>query len=126
MVTGGAGRGFNRAKRITIATLQTMIAEYRTLSPGHFDLIITDECHRSIYGKWSGVLRHFDGIQRGLTATPCTVDADTLPDPEDGLFVHDTLRFFELADPTFRHPLRRGIEAGHLGNGGEKLDRSAE
>ena len=62
------GRGFDRAKRITIATLQIMIAEYRDLSPGYFDLVITDECHRSIYGRWSGVLRYFDGIQLGLTA----------------------------------------------------------
>ena len=65
-------RGFDRGKRIVIATLQTMIAEYRGLSSGYFDLVITDECHRSIYGKWGGVLRHFDGIQLGLTATPCT------------------------------------------------------
>ena len=108
------GRGFDRAKRITVATLQTMIAEYRDLSPGYFDLVITDECHRSIYGKWSGVLRHFDGIQLGLTATPCTADVDALPDPEDGLFVRDTLRFFELAEPTYRYTLRRAIEEGHL------------
>ena len=108
------GRGFDRAKRITVATLQTMIAEYRDLSPGYFDLVITDECHRSIYGKWSGVLRHFDGIQLGLTATPCTADADALPDPEDGLFVRDTLRFFGLAEPTYRYTLRRAIEEGHL------------
>ena len=108
------GRGFDRAKRISVATLQTMIAEYRDLSPGYFDLVITDECHRSIYGKWSGVLRHFDGIQLGLTATPCTADADMLPDPEDGLFVRDTLRFFELSEPTFRYTLRRAIEEGHL------------
>ena len=56
------GRGFDRAKHITIATLQTMIAEYHNLSSGYFDLVITDECHRSIYGKlvcqdWS--LRRF-------------------------------------------------------------------
>ncbi|MXW51797.1 MAG: restriction endonuclease subunit R [Gammaproteobacteria bacterium] len=108
------GRGFDRAKRITIATLQTMIAEYRELSPGYFDLVITDECHRSIYGKWSGVLRHFDGIQLGLTATPCTVQADELPDPEDGQFVRDTLRFFGLEEPTFRYTLREAIDAGHL------------
>ena len=108
------GRGFDRAKRVTIATLQTMIAEYRALSPGYFDLVITDECHRSIYGKWSGVLRHFDGIQLGLTATPCTAEANALPDPEDGLFVRDTLRFFELAEPTYRYTLRRAIEEGHL------------
>ncbi len=108
------GRGFDRTKRITIATLQTMITEYPGLSSGYFDLVITDECHRSIYGKWSGVLRHFDGIQLGLTATPCTADADTLPDPEDGQFVRDTLRFFELAEPTFRYTLRAAIDAGHL------------
>ena len=108
------GRGFDRAKRITIATLQTMIAEYRELSPGYFDLVITDECHRSIYGKWSGVLRHFDGIQLGLTATPCTAEEDAVGDPEDGLFVRDTLRFFELERPTFRYMLRQAIDAGHL------------
>ncbi len=109
------GRGFDRAKLATIATLQTMIAEYRDLSPGYFDLVISDECHRSIYGKWSGVLRHFDGIQLGLTATPCTgTDEDTLSDPEDGLFVRDTLRFFGLETPTFCYTLPEAIEAGHL------------
>ena len=109
------GRGFNRAKRITIATLQTMIAEYRSLSPGYFDLVVTDECHRSIYGKWSGVLRHFDGIQLGLTATPCTAaEAGAAADPEDGLFVRDTLRFFGLARPTFRYGLRQAITEGWL------------
>ena len=108
------GRGFDRAKRVTIATLQTMIAEYRALSPGYFDLVITDECHRSIYGKWSGVLRHFDGIQLGLTTTPCTADDDALSDPEDGRFVRDTLHFFELAEPTFRYSLHRAIREGHL------------
>ena len=108
------GRGFDRAKRITIATLQTMIAEYRQLSPGYFDLVITDECHRSIYGKWSGVLRHFDSIQLGLTATPCTAEEDVIADPEDGLFVRDTFLFFELEKPTFRYTLRQAIDAGHL------------
>ena len=108
------GRGFDHVKRITIATLQTMITEYRKLSSGYFDLVITDECHRSIYGKWSVVLRHFDGIQLGLTATPCVADIDDLPDPEDGFFVRDTLRFFELERPTFRYTLRRAIREGYL------------
>ena len=40
------GRGFDHTKRITIATLQTMILEYRDLSSGYFDLVITDECHQ--------------------------------------------------------------------------------
>ena len=108
------GRGFDYAKRITIATLQTMIAEYRALSPGYFDLVVTDECHRSIYGKWSGALRHFDGIQLGLTATPCAMDVADTAHPEDGLFVRDTLRFFELDKPTFRYDLRQAIAEGHL------------
>ncbi len=109
------GRGFDRAKRITIATLQTMIAQYRDLSPGYFDLVIIDECHRSIYGEYRGVLQHFDSIQLGLTATPCTVtDEDMLPDPEDGRFVRDTLRFFGLEKPTFRYTLSEAIKAKHL------------
>ncbi|MEM6742971.1 MAG: DEAD/DEAH box helicase family protein [Pseudomonadota bacterium] len=108
------GRGFDHAKRITIATLQTMINDYDQLSSGYFDLVVTDECHRSIYGKWSGVLRHFDGVQLGLTATPCTVDAEDLPDPEDGAFVRDTLRFFEVERPTFTYSMRDAIEDGNL------------
>jgi type I restriction enzyme R subunit len=35
-----------------------------------FDLIVTDECHRSIYGSWRQVLDYFDGFIVGLTATP--------------------------------------------------------
>ena len=107
------GRRFDRAKLVAIATLQTMIAEYRDISPGYFDLVITDECHRSIYGKWSGALRYFDAVQLGLTATPC-VAADGAADPEDGLFVRDTLRFFEVDRPTFRYGLREAIAEGYL------------
>lgn len=41
------------------------------LSPDHFQLIIVDECHRSIYGKWRAVLDYFsDAHVLGLTATP--------------------------------------------------------
>jgi type I restriction enzyme, R subunit len=109
------GQRFQDWKRITIVTLQTMINEYPNYSSGYFDLVITDECHRSIYGQWSGVLRHFDGIQIGLTATPCIVrDADRLPDPEDGAFVRDTLRFFEVDEPTFRYTLPEAIDEGYL------------
>lgn len=40
------------------------------LPPETFDLIIVDECHRSIYGKWRAVLEYFDAFTVGLTATP--------------------------------------------------------
>ncbi|MBK3776183.1 DEAD/DEAH box helicase [Azospirillum brasilense] len=36
----------------------------------HFDIIVTDECHRSIYGVWRQVLEYFDAFIVGLTATP--------------------------------------------------------
>lgn len=35
-----------------------------------FDVVFTDECHRSIYGKWGAVLDYFDAFLIGLTATP--------------------------------------------------------
>ena len=38
--------------------------------PETFDLIIVDECHRSIYGRWRAVLEYFDAYIVGLTATP--------------------------------------------------------
>jgi type I restriction enzyme, R subunit len=38
--------------------------------PETFDLIVVDECHRSIYGKWRSVLEYFDAPIVGLTATP--------------------------------------------------------
>lgn len=46
-----AGRRFQDEKRITITTLQSMVNIYRDYSAGYFDLVISDECHRSIYGK---------------------------------------------------------------------------
>ena len=40
------------------------------IPPETFDLIITDECHRSIYNLWRQVLEYFDAFLIGLTATP--------------------------------------------------------
>jgi type I restriction enzyme, R subunit len=40
------------------------------IPPETFDLVIVDECHRSIYGKWRAVLEYFDAHIVGLTATP--------------------------------------------------------
>jgi type I restriction enzyme R subunit len=110
-----SGRRFQDEKRITITTLQSMVNIYRDYSAGYFDLVISDECHRSIYGKWRGVLEHFDGIQIGLTATPCvaTLDDDA-PDEEDKAFVRDTLRFFEVDRPTYSYKLKDAIREGYL------------
>lgn len=40
------------------------------MPPETFDLVIVDECHRSIYGLWRGVVEYFDAHVVGLTATP--------------------------------------------------------
>jgi type I restriction enzyme R subunit len=110
-----AGRRFQDEKLITITTLQSMVNIYSEYSSGYFDLVISDECHRSIYGKWSGVLKHFDGVQIGLTATPCVAHLDDLnADEEDKLFVRDTLRFFEVDKPTFAYKLKDAIADGYL------------
>jgi type I restriction enzyme R subunit len=109
------GRRFQDEKRITITTLQSMINIYRDYSAGYFDLVISDECHRSIYGKWRGVLEHFDGVQIGLTATPCVANLDDeAPDEEDKLFVRDTMKFFEVSEPTYSYKMRDAIREGYL------------
>jgi type I restriction enzyme R subunit len=110
-----AGRRFQDEKLITITTLQSMVNIYADYSPGYFDLVISDECHRSIYGQWSGVLKHFDGLQIGLTATPCVSNLDEVAgDEEDKLFVKDTLRFFEVEKPTFSYKLKDAVREGYL------------
>jgi len=110
-----SGRRFQDEKRITITTLQSMINIYRDYSAGYFDLVISDECHRSIYGKWRGVLDHFDGVQIGLTATPCVADVnDDAPDEEDRAYVRDTMKFFEVDKPTYSYKMKDAIREGYL------------
>jgi len=109
-----AGRRFQDEKRVTITTLQSMVNIYRDYSAGYFDLVVSDECHRSIYGKWKGILQHFDAIQLGLTATPCVANELRTGDDEDQLSVRDTLRFFEVDRPTYTYGLREAIRDGWL------------
>lgn len=64
--------------RCIFSTYQTMINKIdelkdehgRVFSPGHFDLIIIDEAHRSIYKKYKDIFMYFDSLIIGLTATP--------------------------------------------------------
>jgi type I restriction enzyme R subunit len=55
-------------KQITVCLLQTMIGLYPEFTSGYFDIVIADECHRSIYGAWQAALTHFDAFHIGLTA----------------------------------------------------------
>ena len=107
---------YKTERQITIATLQTLISSYDALSSGYFDLIIIDECHRSIYGEYRKTLEHFDGIKIGLTATPCVESEEVLAklDSEDSQFVRDTLRFFEVLEPTNRYHIKQAIADGYL------------
>ena len=91
---------FDKTKRLYASTIQTMQEIYREISPGFFDLIIMDECHRSIYNKWQDILSYFDSLQIGLTATPSEA------------IERDTFRFFECdgARPTFNYSYDEAIE----------------
>ena len=62
-----------------------------------FDLIISDECHRSIYNVWEVVLNYFDAVQVGLTATP----------------TGRTFVFFDR-NMVYRYGLKRAIDDGYL------------
>ncbi len=108
------GRRFQDEKRVTIVTLQTLVNEYEKYSSGYFDLIVIDECHRSIYGKWRRALDHFDGIKLGLTATPCVMQDAPDMDDEDRAAIRDTLRFFEVSRPTYSYSMAEAIADGHL------------
>jgi type I restriction enzyme R subunit len=109
-----SGRRFQDEKRITIVTLQTLMNEYAKYSAGYFDMVVIDECHRSIYGKWRRALDHFDGFKIGLTATPCVMQDAPEVDEEDRQAIRDTLRFFEVNRPTYSYGLMEAIADGHL------------
>ena len=59
--------------RIYVSTLQTMENVFKEFSVGFFDLIISDEAHRSIFNKFANLFLYFDAIQVGLTATPANM-----------------------------------------------------
>ncbi len=82
----------SKDRRIYISTYPTMLNiirdEKNTLSPHFFDLIVVDESHRSIYNTYQEILKYFNAIALGLTATPTDViDHNTfgLFECEDGL-----------------------------------------
>ena len=60
--------------RVMFSTYQTMInyidRDTKDFSVGRFDLIIVDEAHRSIFGKYGDIFDYFDSLLVGLTATP--------------------------------------------------------
>ena len=71
---------------------------------GHFDLVICDEAHRSIYNKYRDIFTYFDAPLVGLTATPKD-DIDK-----------NTYEIFELESgvPTFGYELAQAVKDGYL------------
>lgn len=85
---------------------------YEHYDPDFFDLVVVDECHRSGFGDWFGVLEHFGGaLQLGLTATPRDLEEGEreLTDKERR---RDTQHYF--GEPVFTYSLKQAIEDGYL------------
>lgn len=96
-------------KRITFSTYHTLInyvdGEEKKLSIGRFDLIIIDEAHRSIFGKFRSIIDYFDSLVIGLTATP-REDID-----------RNSYELMELNDePNFAYELEEAVNDHYLVN----------
>ncbi len=101
----------NEEGRVFVSTYPTMMRliddtrdGQRHFGPGHFDLVIIDEAHRSVYKKYGAIFEYFDSLLVGLTATP--------KDEVD----HDTYRLFDLERgvPTDAYDLEDAVKDGFL------------
>lgn len=114
---------------IVVSTVQSLSFnnKYQQLfSPTDFDLIISDEAHRSIGGNSRAVFEYFVGYKLGLTATPKDylkkLDPDKVgkKDPREWerRQLLDTYKTFgcESGNPTFRYSLIDGVKDGYLVN----------
>ena len=104
----GGDRDLNA--RITFSTYQTMInfidTDDKPFSVGRFDLIIIDEAHRSIFGKYGAIFNYFDSMLIGLTATPRDeVDKST----------YDIFEM-EQGSPNYAYELEDAVSDGYLVN----------
>ena len=91
-------------QQITVCLLQTMIGRYTEFTSGYFDVVLADECHRSIYGAWQTALTHFDALHIGLTATPAAY------------IERNTFQFYQCRDgqPDFSFPIIQAFKEGYL------------
>lgn len=118
-----------RKAEIVVTTVQSLLFndKYRRLfSPTDFDLVISDEAHRSIGGNARAVFEYFVGYKLGLTATPrdylkkFDASKPSTRDPREAerRLLLDTYRTFgcESGQPTFRYSLLDGVREGFLIN----------
>ena len=94
----------SQQQQITVCLLQTMIGRYPEFTSGYYDVVIADECHRSIYGAWQTALTHFDALHIGLTATPSQY------------IERNTFQFYQCRDeqPDFAFPIQEAFEKEYL------------
>lgn len=103
----------DRKARIVFSTYQTMMNAIdserneegdKIFTPAHFDLIIIDESHRSIFKKYKAIFEYFYSLMIGLTATPKT-DVD-----------RNTYDFFEMENgvPTYVYDYETAVEKDHV------------
>jgi len=114
---------------IVVSTIQTFLSNNRykrVFKPNDFDLVISDEAHRSISGNSRAVFEYFLGYKLGLTATPkdylkhidtTYLDANDPRELERRTLL-DTYKTFgcETGEPTFRYSLLDGVRDGYLVN----------
>jgi len=118
-----------RRAEVVVTTVQSLLFNnkyQRLFSPTDFDLVISDEAHRSIGGNARAVFDYFIGYKLGLTATPRDYlkrfdgTKPTTRDPREleRRLLLDTYRTFgcENSQPTFRYSLLDGVKDGYLVN----------
>lgn len=118
-----------RRAEIVVSTVQSFLFNnkyQRLFSPTDFDLVISDEAHRSIGGNARAVFDYFVGYKLGLTATPkdylkgLNKEKQSRADPREyeRRLMLDTYRTFGCEDgaPTYRYSLLDGVKDGFLIN----------
>lgn len=118
-----------KGAHIVVSTVQSLLAgdKYRReFSPTDFELVISDEAHRSIGGNSRAVFEYFNGYKLGLTATPKdylkNIDRKDLKENDPRAFERrellDTYKTFgcDSGIPTFRYSLLDGVKDGYLIN----------
>lgn len=118
-----------RRAEIVVTTVQSLLFNnkyQRLFSPTDFDLVISDEAHRSIGGNARAVFDYFIGYKLGLTATPRdylkkyekSKSASKDPRELERRLLLDTYRTFGCDDgqPTYRYSLLDGVKDGFLIN----------
>ncbi len=118
-----------RSNEIVVSTVQSFLHKNkykRVFVPTDFDLVISDEAHRSIGGNSRAVFEYFIGYKLGLTATPKDylkkIDKEQLSEKDprelERRMLMDTYTTFGCADgnPTFRYSLIDGVKDGFLVN----------